>query len=132
MLKRLFFILLLSLGTLFGGEVFWNDSYKEALQEAKESHKALLVFMSQEGCHACEFMEDKVLFTKEVENYIDAHFAAVHLDIHDNDAPKKLQIGMTPTFYFLDENENSLHEMVVGGLNKKSFLQVLQEAIAKK
>ena len=131
-MKRLLFFTLLSITTLFGGEVFWNDSYKEALDEAKESHKALLVFMSQEGCHACEFMEDKVLFTKEVENFIDANFIAVHLDIHDNDAPKKLQIGMTPTFYFLNTKEEPIHEMVVGGLNKKAFLKVLKESVTKK
>ena len=125
-------LLCMMMFSLHAGEAFWYDSYKEAAQTAKEEHKAMLIFMSQAGCKSCEYMEDNVLFKDDIAGFLDENYIAVHLDIHDNDAPKKLQIGMTPVFYFLDENEKELREMLVGGKKAPQFFALLKEAVSKK
>jgi len=124
-MKKLLLIALLSLNVI-AGEVFWHDSYKEGAQEAREEHKPMIIFMSQEGCGSCEFMEDEVLSEDKVSTYIDENYIAIHLDIHQNDAPKNLQIPVTPVFHFLKSDGSELKETLIGGKTAPFFLKVIK------
>ncbi len=124
MIKILVFLLLAL--HLYGAQVFWNDTYKDALEDAKDSHKPILVFMSQEGCSSCKYMENTVLVDKKVSDYIDKHYVAAHLDIHSNDAPMELQIPVTPVFYFLNSDESELKEAMIGAKKASVFLKYIK------
>lgn len=124
-MKKLLLIALLSLHAI-AGEIFWNDSYVDAAEEAKEDNKPMLVFMSQAGCSGCQYMEDNVLSDPKVRDYIDAHYVAVHLDIHDNDAPKNLQMPVTPVFHFLKSDGSELKETLVGGKTTPFFYKIIK------
>jgi len=124
-MKKILLISLLSLH-LFAADIYWGESYKDALEEAQESHKPILVFMSQVGCHSCEFMREKVFTDAKLRDYIAKNYVAVELDIHDNDAPKSLQIPVTPVFYFLKEDGSKKRETLIGGKTAPFFLKLLQ------
>ncbi len=119
-------LLILPLYTLFATDVFWYDSYKEAQEEAKETHKAMLVFMTQAGCKSCEIMEDDVLPQEKISSYLDKHYVCMLLDIHDNDAPKDLQVPFTPVFHFLNAQGEMIKESLLGRQKEEVFLKHIQ------
>jgi len=123
MLKTLLFLLLTF--QLYGAQIFWHDSYKDAQEEAIDTHKPMLIFMSQEGCGACEYMEDIVLVDKAVSDYLDKYYITAHLDIHSNDAPIDLQIPVTPVFHFLNSDGSELKDAVLGGKKTSLFLKAI-------
>ncbi len=122
--KILLFLLLTF--QLYGAQIFWNDTYKDAQEDAIDSHKPMLIFMSQVGCRACEYMKNTVLVDKKVSDYIEKHYAAAHLDIHTNDAPLELQIPVTPVFYFLNSDGSELKEPMIGGKKASTFLKIIK------
>ena len=124
-MKKLLLLLLFSL-QLFAASIFWHDSYKDALEEAQEENKPFMIYFSQAGCKACEMMEDQVLNEDSVTQYLDEHYICAHLDIHDNDAPKALQVPYTPVFHFLDKDGNLIKESYVGGTKASNFLKIIQ------
>jgi len=125
MLKTLLLILFISISS-YASEILWNDSYQEAALEAKAENKPMLVFMSRAGCGSCEYMEDTVLIDNEVSDYINKNYIAVHLDIHDNDAPKSLQVSVTPVFHFLKSDGSELKESLYGGKTAPFFIKIIQ------
>jgi len=124
-MKKLLLLPLLSL-QLIAASIYWHDSYKDALEEAKEENKPMLIYMSQSGCKACEMMEDKVLNQENITQYLDDNYICAHLDIHDNDAPKALKVPYTPVFHFLDKDGNVIKESYIGGTKASEFIKVLQ------
>jgi len=124
-MKRVLLIVLLSFNA-YAAEVFWHDSYKEGAEEARLAHKPMLVFMSQSGCKSCEYMQDVVLTEEKVSAYINAHYIAIHLDIHGNDAPHGLQVPVTPVFHFLSEDGIESRESLIGGKTPPFFIKEIQ------
>lgn len=124
-MKKLIF-LLLPLLSLFAGDVYWHDSYKEAQEEAIELKRPMLIFFSQAGCKSCDVMEDIVLQEENIADYLDKHYVCMHLDIRDNDAPKDLQVPFTPVFHFTDTKGELIKESLVGKQKEAFFLQYLQ------
>ena len=116
---------------LFSEEAFWYDSYTEAIEASQEEHKPMLVFVSQFGCKACAYMEDEVLFKEDIATYLDTNYIAVHIDMREKTTPKRFKTGMTPTFFFLDEDEKELLDMIVGATDHDEFLAELKEALEK-
>jgi thioredoxin-related protein len=124
-MKNILLILLFTF-QLYATQIFWYDSYKDAQEESIDTGKPMLIFMSQEGCGSCEYMEDIVLVDDEVSEYIDKHYIAAHLDIHANDAPMQLQIPVTPVFHFLNSDGSELKDAVIGGKKASRFLKAIK------
>jgi hypothetical protein len=110
-------------------QINWLDDYDEALTLAKEKHKPLLVFMSQEHCGSCKYMKEEVFTDTKLISYINTHFTPLMLDINGFDIPKPLQTTMTPVFHFLDENGHKLRESLIGGKTAPFFLPLLEKII---
>jgi thioredoxin-related protein len=124
-MKNILLLILLGINT-YAVQVFWHDSYEEGAHEATSEHKPMLVFMSQAGCKSCEYMEDTVLREEKVSAYINTNYIAVHLDIHDNDAPKRLQVPVTPVFHFLHSDGSERKESLMGGKTAPFFIKEIQ------
>ena len=125
-MKKLLLIALLALQAN-AGAIFWNDSYKDALEDAQEENKPMLLFMTQAGCSGCKYMEEVVFEDKAVSDYVEKNYIAVHLDIYDNDAPKNLQVRVTPVFHFLDKNGKKFKETLMGGKTAPFFIKIIQK-----
>ena len=124
-MKTLILGLLLSISA-FGAEISWYKSYKEAMAQAKAENKPVLVFMSRPGCKSCEFMEDEVLSEQKVNAYINKHYIALHLDVKTNDAPKALQVPVTPVFHFLNSQGKTFKETLFGGKTAPFFIKLIE------
>ncbi len=111
-------------------EVKYTDMF-DAYDIAAKEHKLVLVMLSQKGCAGCQYMEGVVFENKDVNAYLKKEYITVHLDIHEDAVPLELEHFATPTFYFLDADENILKRLN-GGENAKDFLNTLKEVRTKK
>jgi thioredoxin-related protein len=71
----------------------------------------------------------KELFKKDdlLANEINTNFVAVDVNILKDEWNKKFRAYATPTFYFLDKNENKIGRQFVGGTDGGEFLKVLKD-----
>ncbi len=88
----------------------------------------MLVFMNKPGCGSCAYMKENVFTDPSVVSYLNDNFVSVSLDIHKNDAPKELQVDVTPVFYFLNADGSEAQETLIGGKTAPFFLKLLKKA----
>ncbi len=114
--------------SLYATDVNWFHSYKEAAAEAKRTDKPMLVFMNKPGCGSCQYMKENVFTDEAVVSYLNTHFISVSADIHTNDAPKELQVDVTPVFHFLKSDGTKSTDTLIGGKTAPFFLKILHKA----
>jgi thioredoxin-related protein len=100
-------------------------SFGDALKEAKEHHKMILVELIMESCPYCLQMDKYVLSKADVQAKINEKFIFVKLDIDKDEIPDLLTSRMTPTFYFLNETGETVLQEIKGAPSKSEFLTVL-------
>ena len=128
-MKKILLLLFVTL-SLSAADVNWFHSYAKAANAAKTSNKPMMLFMNKPGCGACQYMKDNVFTNAQVIDYLNKHFVAVSLDIHKNDAPKDLQVNVTPVFHFLKSDGSKSIETLMGGKGVKKFMPMLEKALA--
>lgn len=126
-MKKFILITLLTLST-YASEVSWFNSYNKGAEAAKSENKPMLVFMNKPGCGSCAYMKENVFTDKTVIDYLNENYISVSLDIHTNDAPKALQVNVTPVFHFLKSDGSEAAETLVGGKTAPFFLKLLKKA----
>ncbi|HRF56969.1 MAG TPA: thioredoxin fold domain-containing protein [Campylobacterales bacterium] len=132
MLKKSLFLILFAISA-FGAQIEWSLDYKAALEKAKNENKPILLMLSQPGCPACAQMKETVLKKDElVINEISSKFVAVEVNILKESWNKKFRAFATPTFYFLDKNENKIGRQFVGGADGEEFLKILKDVQTKR
>lgn len=132
MFKKGVFLALFSIFAFAAG-IEWSPSYKVAVQKAKSENKLILLMLSQPGCPACTQIKETVFKKDELLiNEINTKFAAVEVNILKDDWNKRFRAFATPTFYFLDKNENKIGRQFVGGADGEEFLKILKDVQTKR
>jgi len=126
-MKTLLLLALMTAG-LYASDVSWYSSYVKAAETAKNDNKPMLVFMNKPGCGSCTYMKENVFTDAAVVSYLAEHYVSVSLDIHTNDAPKSLQVTVTPVFHFLKSDGSVSQETLFGGKTAPFFLKLLKKA----
>lgn len=126
-MKKLLLIALMTLA-LHASEVSWSSSYATASKTAKAENKPMLVFMNKPGCGSCAYMKENVFTDAAVVAYLNDNFISISLDVHKNDAPKELQVNVTPVFHFLNADGSKSQETLIGGKTAPFFLKLLKKA----
>lgn len=126
MLKKIILMLAL-VSAVFAAQVEWAPNYKTAIEKAKKENKLIFLMLSQPGCPSC--IQMKELFKKDelLANEINTNFVAVEVNILKDEWNKKFRAYATPTFYFLDKNENKIGRQFVGGADGGEFLKQLKD-----
>jgi thioredoxin-related protein len=128
MLKKTVLAVLFCMSASFAASINWAPSYKAAVERAKKENKPIMLMLSQPGCPSCIQMKDVVFKNDEiVANEINSNFIPVDVNILKDDWNKKFRAFATPTFYFIDKNENKIGRQFVGGAEGAEFLEVLKE-----
>lgn len=120
------FVLLFTLSLLNAASITWEDSYKAAIAKAKSEDKPLFVYLYQESCHTCNYMENDIFKDKSVADYIEKNYIAVKFNSHEGDLPKELEVEMYPVFHFLNSQNRERIESIIGGRNAQKFLMLLE------
>lgn len=119
-MKKIILYLLLSIS-------LWAFNFEEAVIEAKKEHKLLLVELVMDSCPYCERMDKFVLSKDDVQKLIDEHYVFIKLDINKEVIPEHLTSRMTPTFYFLSSDGESIIEEIKGAPSKSDFINYLNK-----
>lgn len=127
-MKKIVLLIMILVSSVFA-QTQWSDMF-DAFDEAAAQKKPVMIMLSMKGCPGCEYMKGVVFEDKAVAESIKKNFIAVELDVHVDFIPEELEYFATPTFYFLDAEENILKRLN-GGENAKKFIKTL-EGIKKK
>jgi len=122
MLKVVLFTLLLS-ASLFA------STLNEAKHRAAKEDKAILLMLSKQDCDACWYMQNIVFTDKKMQVLLEKNFVVVHLDIHKDNIPKSYEYLGTPTFYFLNAQEEKISRRIDGAKNIKDFTVIIDEVL---
>jgi len=122
-MKKIVLLLAFFITSVFA-DVKYVDLF-DAYDKAQAENKIVMVMLSQQGCSGCEYMEQIVFNNKDVAKSLKNNFVVVHVDVYKDGIPDGLEFFATPTFYFLDADENVLKRMN-GGENAKDFAKTLQ------
>lgn len=128
-MKKIIFALLLLVSSVFA-DVEYVDIF-DVYDKAADEHKVVMVMLSKEGCPGCQYMENVVFNDKKIAKILKDKFVVAHVDIDKDGIPDGMDYFATPTFYFLDADENILKKLT-GGENAKDFASTLQKVKAKK
>lgn len=126
-MKKIIFLIVVSCSLLFSGDIVWEKSYKDAAEKAIKDKKSIMLMLSAEGCHACEYMKNGPLKDDSIAKQISENFIPVELLIYQDKYPKKFDSPGTPTFFFIDpKTDKRVGKDIIGGSNKKTFLKELK------
>lgn len=103
-------------------------TYEEAKRLSKETHKSIILNLTADNCHFCIKMNREVLEQVDVQNFLDKHFILVSINVDKEPIPLGIQRDITPTFVFVNENEE-IFSTLVGAWNKKDFMDLLNNRI---
>ncbi len=106
-------------------------SWDEGLREAKRMDKIIMIDAVREGCHYCEDMEQAVFDDKVMSSWIEQRFVPVKIDLSREKMPFDLEVSMTPSFYFIDQ-EMKLLKTVPGSWGQEDFKDFLLKVQKKK
>ena len=124
-MKKILIIMAFFATSLFA-QMNWIGDLEDAYDNAEANHKIILVMLSQKGCPPCKYMKTIVFKDDKVIKEFNKNFIAVELDIHEDPVPLELPNFGTPTFYFLNADEEILDKFV-GYKNQKDFLAKLEK-----
>lgn len=123
-MKKIFLLILMTL-------CLWSSNFEAASVEAKKSNKLLLVELEMEFCPYCEKIEKFVLSKSDVQSVINDSYIFIKLDINKESIPELLTSRMTPTFYILTDDGETIISEIKGAPSKSEFLNFLNKYIKR-
>lgn len=110
--------------SLFLNSTLKIRSFEEAINEAKESGKKILLEIVEDNCPYCEKMEKKTFSQTEVQDAIESNFVFSRVNASTEELPLGLTTQMTPMYVFIDKDEN-INDMTFGFMKAEEFIELL-------
>lgn len=109
----------------------YEVDYNIALTKAKKEKKILMMIVSTKDCPWCRKLERQTLKKSNINKIIKESFIPLALEKDKGDYPKKFEVKVVPTIFFINpENEATLNK-TLGYKNKKDFLEILNKVLKK-
>ena len=117
-----------------GGDdkIKWRYSYNQAVIEAEQSAKPLLVYFTADWCGPCKQMKSWVFSDNDVAQSIEAEFVPVKIDLSEEGLPDQhiadmYNVSGIPTLLTLTTNGRPI-SMSTGSLTKDQLMAWLDNA----
>ena len=123
-----FIMMIVMAVTLFGAEVHWVESYKEAEALSKKEHKPIYLFISAAECPWCEKLEKTTLKDPEVIQMLNSKFVPVHLVRDFDRIPSKFHVRPVPHHYVVFDEKHYFYEDI-GYFPKDIFMLMLNTTL---
>ena len=101
-------------------------TFSQAIKIQEETKKTIMVYITRTGCHYCETMNKKVLQEEKMSQYLEKKFITVKLNLDRDLLLPKMHVEFTPTFYFLDKEQNIL-KRIPGSWNLEDFTYLIKD-----
>ncbi len=111
------------------GIEFFNGTFEEAKQAAKEQSKLIFVDAYAVWCGPCKRMASSVFPQKEVGDAFNPNYISLKLDMEKGDGltfRQQYPVKAFPTLFFMDENGDIL-EVVVGAKSAPDLINLAQK-----
>jgi len=106
-----------------------SSPYLKALEKARDEHKIVMLFVRATNCKYCDKMESETLSDSSVKYELAKNFVMVSYNRDIEALPLGLRIEGTPTFVFVNTNEDVLN--IYPGLKSPlGFKGVLAEILS--
>lgn len=112
-------------------EMNYEDDYKIALEKAKKENKLIMMIVSQVTCPWCRKLERQTLKKKKIDILVKENFIALSVDKDKLNYPKKFEVKVVPTIFFINSKDETVIKKVLGYKNKKDFKEILEKVIKK-
>jgi len=130
-ISALIFSFLLT-GTIYSqGIEFFQGTWKEAVEIAKQENKIVFVDSYATWCGPCKIMAKNVFTKPEVGEFFNKNFINLKLDMEKSDGMtfgQKYPVSAYPTLFFLDGKGNIVKK-ITGGQSVERLLELARTAI---
>ena len=94
---------------------------QDAISQAKESHKRILLDVGGDWCIWCHRLDSLLLQNKDLAEYLDKHYVVVKINVSPENKNKKFlsrypKVAGYPHFFVLDSNGKLIHSQNTGVL----------------
>ncbi len=129
-------VLTFSASTVFGSPVitysgvrFFEGSFENALEQAKQEELPVFVYLTIPNCSPCEFMETEVFPDSSVGDYMNARFVSFKLDAFDEESngpaiAKRFSVVSYPTYLIVGHDGKVKHRSTSAS-NPKNFMRMI-------
>jgi thioredoxin-related protein len=105
--------------------VNWRTEYDQALEQAADEQKPVLLFFYKDGCRGCAKMEAVTFPDLNVAHLLNEHFVSTKLDLLEQGRlAHKYHAIWTPNFRILDTEGDTIYQNV-GWLPPSEFAPLL-------
>jgi len=115
------------------GMEFFEGSFEEALEKARQEDKAVFVDAYTTWCGPCKRMSKYVFTEAKVGEYYNSNFINVKLNMEKEPGMKfklKYPVSAYPTLYYIDPDGNVLYT-TKGGRKPQQFIDLGKQALLK-
>ncbi len=109
----------------------YETIYEKALERAIKENKSIMMIASTKSCPWCRKLERQTLKRENINNIIQKNFVPLAVDQDLKNYPKKYEVKVVPTVYFINPKNESVIKKVLGYKNKKEFSKILDEVVSK-
>ncbi len=109
----------------------YETIYEKALERAIKENKSIIMIASTKSCPWCRKLERQTLTRDNINNIIQKNFVPLAVDQDLKNYPKKYEVKVVPTVYFINPKDESVIKKVLGYKNKKEFSKILDEVVSK-
>lgn len=109
----------------------YETIYEKALERAIKENKSIMMIASTKSCPWCRKLERQTLTRDNINNIIQKNFVPLAVDQDLKNYPKKYEVKVVPTVYFIYPKDESVIKKVLGYKNKKEFSKILDEVVSK-
>ena len=128
---RLFILLVLMPFVGWSQVQFENAELAELLERSKRDSKLVFIYGYAEWCEPCEEIEAYTFSDLEVGNFFQKHFISTAIDMEDYpgvELAEQFEVGVYPTFLFLNETGDIVHRGC-GSLDASELLLLSEDAL---
>lgn len=111
--------------------VFSQVPYTQIFQQAAQENKMVFLYFHFDGCGACVKMEKTAFRDTAVADYFNDHFVSLDINTRKGEGietNKIYNVSMHPTFLFLDDKGQIVHQ-IVGLFSPEDFLAQAQNGV---
>ncbi len=109
----------------------YETIYEKALERAIKENKSIMMIASTKSCPWCRKLERQTLKRENINNIIQKNFVPLSVDQDLKNYPKKYEVKVVPTVYFINPKNESVIKKVLGYKNRKEFSKILDEVVSK-